>query len=311
MTEKIIKTSEKKTRREFIKLIGKSLFTMTILSTCPTKLFATGGDNDCSSSPPDINCGNSAGNHDEACEYGVDTDNNCSPTNSGANSNADVDNSCGANEPDESCEIFSTNSSSYKKEEDEHCSSSLPLGEVDNCCGDCDDNHDSDSHCGVYNGVEDQDQLCGHTSWAYHNEDQSCGNGTNDEGCGTHDTTYGGADTDTDNNCNSGGDPDNNNNCNNATGSDSTCDTTPEPAYGTNPDEMCSTTDVDNACGQGGSNGYNPAYDEDQDCSNTSEDNACGADVNGSWSERDESCGQAVNNPTDENCDGWFDLDNN
>jgi len=282
MAEKIIKTSGKKTRREFIKLIGKSLFAMTILSTCPTKLFATNNDNDCSSSPPDTNCGNSAGNHDEACEYGVDVDNNCSPTNSGANSNADVDNSCGANEPDESCEIFSTNSSSYKKEEDEHCSSSLPLGEVDNCCGDCDDNHDSDSHCGVYNGVEDQDQCCGHThvgGWFNYDKDQACGSGIRDEGCGVHNTTYGISSSDTDNNCNpNSGDPDDLNNCNSSTGSDSTCGTNP-PAYASNPDEMCSASDIDNACGQGGSNGFNPAYDADQDCSLTNVDNACGASI--------------------------------
>ena len=42
---------------------------------------------------------------------------------------------------------------------------------------------------------------------------------------------------------------------------------------------MCSASDIDNACGQGGSNGFNPAYDADQDCSLTNVDNACGASI--------------------------------
>lgn len=186
--------------------------------------------------------------------------------------------------------------------------------DVDNACGDCDDNHDTDQSCGkaliVGQPARDRDELCGHPHYFGGNEDQRCGKSASatpginysDEGCGTHNPvyTFPGAWTDPDSNkgnLQENGTVDPDNDCSSGS-ADQNCNVQ-HPAYSTDPDEKCSSTDVDQACGvQNSGPGTNPVYDQDESCGSGNADEACGGnavpfhdfDQNCSATDSDEGC---------------------
>jgi len=310
-------------RRDFIRRSGEIVFAMTVLgafggapagqkSTQPLtqadKLCslqgetqsATGGtsaDEACSGTKTQQQVADAS--TDQGCTQG---DNPCSPP-----PNHVPDASCSQTSADEGCHIKSAPGGS-SNDEDQHCGAN---GDPDNGCGDCDDNHDTDNHCGQPlggGGGNDRDELCGHPHyWPFGGDaDDRCGKpvaggGTEvDEGCGQHDTIYHDW-ADPDDNCGGtlpGGGTDVDSNCTDVQGGDQTCGEDP-PGYASSPDESCSLTSQDEACGQGGSEGYNPAYDRDASCGGTgpgvteSQDQSCGSSA-GNFDDPDQNCGKAL-----------------
>lgn len=203
---------------------------------------------------------------------------------------AQEDQSCGGGQEDQSCELVpGASSETAQHSPDENCGS----GDQDNACGDCNDDHDTDQNCGTGSG-QDTDELCGHAHYATGAEDQACSATNADAGCGDHNTTYN-VDTfnDTDEHCDQNLTPgttaDSDQNCAGQV-ADATCGVH-TPAYSTSPDEMCSSTEYDGACGPGGSLNSDPAYDRDESCNGSaaagSVDESCGA---GGWLDGDEAC---------------------
>ena len=220
-------------------------------------------------------------------------------------------------EPDEGCAISSPASGASGKDEDQNCQPSGGLGyDPDDSCGDCDDNHDTDDTCGNSHGGpgggSERDELCGHQHFGpLGNEDANCnkdqGGGVTsiDEGCGRHNTSYGGYWTDTDQHCNPAEIPGTSatadQNCASQQ-ADAWCGVN-RPAYSTSPDEVCGLVnqggglvDRDSACGQSGSIGGSKAYDMDESCKTYTPDpvdEACGAKAFGAY-DADENCGRLV-----------------
>lgn len=235
----------------------------------------------------------------------------------------DRDESCSvAGAPDQGCAINSTSPGNTGRDEDQNCSNGAPQDQ-DNSCGDCDDNHDpsGDQTCGANRGAStERDELCGHAHFQGGGGDQdgNCGaqqgagqDFARDEGCGVHDGTYNTGWDDPDGTCGSvlhpGADPEPDRNCSELE-TDATCGSS-QPAYSSDPDEKCSATDWDAACGQGGTDGYNGAYDEDESCGHyvvgtLGVDEACGTVVMGLIWESDANCGNLVRGivDEDENC---------
>jgi len=304
------------TRRRFIRLVGGSVFALAVLDIpdigANQALAQSGGG--CGSGTADQSC--SGSNNDENCGLGtpVDQDNSCSSLNNDESCNSapgDYDQSCSSSNNDEACGQGSTQSPTGKDPDatcsstnsDEGCSiSQVPApsndgdqncnatnADADQACGDCDDNHDSDEHCGrPLNGATDADDLCGHQHWVGHDEDDTCSATTSDQGCGTHTTVYGGTDDDPDQHCvNGNADM----HCT-APGPDSNCDAATNPST-TSPDETCGAADPDQACGH---------YDADESCSATAVDQACGEHfgVFGPTVDTDQNCtAQGGTNATD------------
>ncbi len=221
----------------------------------------------------------------------------------------DRDSSCGDGEADESCSISSTEGGSGN-DVDQNCGTATGGGNVDgdNACGDCDDDHDADGSCNQsVGGSTDSDEMCGHAHLPGGgiDEDQTCSATTADNGCGNHDTVYNEV-NDPDQHCPDGVTPgttqDSDQNCTGQV-ADATCAANP-PAYASSPDEMCSSTEIDGACGNGGSAGYNPAYDEDASCGGAGlgeqSDQSCGSTVY-TLEDEDENCSTA---DADEGCGG-------
>lgn len=301
-----------RSRREFLRTVGATVFSVALVDVADPAMvadvaFAQSG---CSTVTPDAAC--SASNTDEHCGYakpggGVDKDESCSTSandescqsaNTGevdescSTSNADdncgrpyngdtkysdVDESCQAVNTDENCQIQQVPKPQH--DADQHCTATG--GDADASCGDCDDTHESDEHCGkpLAGGATDPDDMCGHQHWVTHHEDQVCSATQADVGCGIHTTVYGGTDTDPDQHC-TGTNADMN-----CTGkaSDANCTPYPNPST-TTPDEGCNTTgDVDSACGH---------YDADESCGGAATDEACGLHfgVIGSNTDTDENC---------------------
>lgn len=206
---------------------------------------------------------------------------------------SDRDESCGEGDPgekDEACQLVpSSNSANSSADTDENCGNN---NDRDQACGDCNDSHDEDQNCGgTYGaGVHDKDEDCGHAHYASGDNDGSCSATSTDEGCGDHNTNYN-VDTfnDTDEHCASGvtpgTTPDSDQNCSSQS-ADATCNAH-SPDYSTSPDESCSSTDTDNACGAGGSVNHDASYDRDESCGNSNADESCGA---GGWLDGDENC---------------------
>ena len=225
-------------------------------------------DEGCRASPYDADqsCGQIARDVDQACST-TDEDQNCNKPYSTPGL-TDIDNSCTSTSLDESCGTGSTDESCSSTSTDENCSVSRnpPANDVDESCtaigaqadegcGDCDDNHDPDQHCGLpAGGAVDPDDLCGHQSFfGVYDSDTACSATQADMGCGTHSAPYtGSVQTDQDAHC-----------VGTATdmscsmqATDANCQASTNPST-TSPDEKCSGTDVDQACNH---------YDRDQSC---------------------------------------------
>lgn len=180
-----------------------------------------------------------------------------------------------------------------KKDHDQYCLSLISTA-ADNSCGDCDDKHDADQHCGgtLPNGQTDADEMCGHQSNIGGDQDGTCSATTADSGCGTHNHVYGPlpfedpdqhcVGTNTDQNCSK-------------MASDATCNSKTHPST-TSPDENCGTItgdkyDRDEACSH---------YDPDAACGFNAQDNdqACG--TYGIFTDKDQHCPTAANDNTED-----------
>lgn len=334
------------TRRSIITQIGSQLFYLAILGSAgfgmalpaaaTSRLACSAGETDesCGIKSPDAGCAPpnekwEGHNPDESCHSVFVKD----PIDEGCNPdpnppNADIDENCALTPPDEdqscwngqideACHMtphYAPDTSKHDK--DESCGKT----DVDNACGDCDDHHDADDSCGyTIGGTVDKDEDCGHAHYDGKTDtDAACtvksGAGTeSDHNCGVANPTYnywGGGTSNADQNCmkslpGGGADPDSN--CYRA-GSDNTCSLNPG-AYSSDPDEDCSATSMDQACGQTGTQGVNPAYDDDESCSlKSSSDEACGyTDGPGyALTESDDNCGSP---DPDNNCSAAWDPD--
>lgn len=249
-------------------------------------------DGSCSATTPDSNCGyttSGAIDPDEGCrgspydadqscgQISRDVDQACSSTDEDQNCNkpystpglTDLDNSCTSTSLDESCGGNTTDESCSTTSTDENCSVARnpPANDVDQSCtgsgaetdegcGDCDDNHDTDQHCGQpVKGALDPDDLCGHQSFfGWYDSDDVCGATVADQGCGVHKGPYTTVTKDdADGHCGVGGAADMN--CT-TKASDANCAAATNPST-TAPDEQCSGTDEDGACNH---------YDRDESC---------------------------------------------
>jgi hypothetical protein len=257
------------------------------------------------------------GNPDGACSTGGNGNPN--------GPNFDHDAKCGNgqwaaggpnHDEDESC--FLTPHSSPDKSlhsKDEGCShGTIADADVDQACGDCDDQHDTDESCGKYFGDDgtpvEPDENCGHPhatggdTWGI-DEDGACNKpavkgGTDheaDQGCGSHSPEYAWPTpvNDKDQSCPAlGGMGDSDANCSLPEGTtapagpqDNTCGTR-NPRYTTSRDEGC----------QHGLN--SPRYDEDQACrpaehephGDYDRDEACGSLTPAGTIDRDGACGR-------------------
>lgn len=161
------------------------------------------------------------------------------------------------------------------KDADQYCTLNVlnPLvTDPDKACGDCDDKHSADQHCGkkLDNGQNDPDEMCGHQSNIGGDQDNNCSEKVADVGCGTHDHVYGGDPwKDPDQHCVA---PSVDQNCAKST-PDETCNSKTFPST-TSPDEGCAATgdvvtDPDGACSH---------YDADESCTKLSidPDQSCG-----------------------------------
>jgi hypothetical protein len=282
----------------------------------------------CGSGTPDENCGN--GNADQNCgetltSGGTDTDEACSATDTDENCGKPL--ASGGTDPDEGCSATDTDENCGKPlasggtdpdegcsatDNDENCQASQlpnPGQDIDqNCsdestdpdqsCGDCDDTHHSDQHCGIDNpgGETDADDLCGHQSNIGGDTDNVCSTEEADVGCGTHKAKYGTLPfNDEDEHCGQMGDPDMN--CGDpGETSDENCNAPANPST-TSPDERCSATDVDEACSR---------YDADESCGNGNADEACGTYKNPipgfpDFKDNDDNCGNGTDADDSEN----------
>lgn len=227
----------------------------------------------------------------------------------------DPDENCGqSSEADEACFTTPSATPGAPRDEDENCGAAVGGSrDVDNACGDCDDNHDTDESCGTSVGdAKDSDQLCGHPHFVGGAEDQRCakavpgssGSTYADQGCGVHDPVYSPGFADKDQNCGltlESGATDIDSNCSKRD-ADVACGTAP-PAYASDPDEKCSASDKDEGCGQSGTPGYGTYTDKDESCGvfgADAKDEGCGGtaglsfdpDENCSLTDVDESCGK-------------------
>lgn len=205
--------------------------------------------------------------------------------------------------------------------------------EVDQACGDCDDNHDTDQNCANTVGpIRDRDELCGHQHFNIpftdtYDDDNRCARLAPgftdrympDEGCGIHRSAYNDSSVDpdgavgltmvdgsvhVDQNCAS-------------QANDATCGQNP-PAYGSSPDENCkrgpydpdqgcgsggsgtqgtNNYDIDEACGKAGQGGT-PPYDKDEGCGGGA---SAGGGLVGGW-DTDNACQVGPPYDKDENC---------
>ena len=280
---------EKTSRRTFVRKVGKTLLSLTVVgsvATFPKMALACGegtSDSNCGGWwTTDANCGVS-GDRDESCGTWMGsptTDANCGKSTTGGGTGGpngtDMDEACSTSVNDENCSIAQIpNNGTAGPDVDESCGKWFVTHNPDQSCGDCDDNHQSDEHCGqqLPRGGIDPDDLCGHQSMIGGTPDAACSATVQDVGCGTHTTHYGGTWTDTDQSCAGPTGPDADRNCAALT-NDSTCGDPSNPST-TSPDENCSTTDMDEACSR---------YDKDESCGvGNTPDEACGKMWIGTW----------------------------
>jgi len=266
------------TRRRFIRKVGAGLVSITVVDL----LFGIRPAFACGEGISDATCGGSAYNADENCGVSGDSDNNC-----GTNAQNSNDMSCGKStsgyatavppngtDSDEACMSASSDSDSNcgisynptpNVDVDNSCNTGG--GDTDQSCGDCNDNHQTDNHCGeqLTGGGTDSDELCGHQHLlGQGTTDSVCNANVPDVGCGTHSNDYSPLLdwTDEDEYCSTTNED---RNCS-ATTSDSTCGASHSPSS-TSPDENCSATDADEPCS---------LYDRDESCGNGNADEACG-----------------------------------
>lgn len=283
-------------RRQFIRKMGTSVFTVTVMNVlhlAPSAYGAQcgGGVTDWSCGPatygyyylypaePDQNC-----NQPDPTHPGwTDPDTHCSATASDAScrpvqipsTGPQADEHCSVNNPDQGCSIAQNTGPGDENgdhDADAHCSAQG--SSADSCCGDCEDNHQTDSHCGqAEGGGTDADELCGHTTGSlgvfWVQPDGACGkSGAVDSSCGAYDLPFSSVTpTDFDNTCGVSGNPDQW--CNRLVnpGPDETCARPTNPSS-SSPDEYCGTAgSADAACGH---------YDPDAGCSACDPDNGCG-----------------------------------
>jgi hypothetical protein len=289
-------------RRTFIRNVGKTVLSITVVGIVVGSPQIARA---CGEGVSDSNCGNNY-DADNNCGVSSDSDNNC-----GTNSQQSNDMNCGnassggvatggpnGTDQDEACTPSSSDSDSNCSiaqvpvggvDEDQSCNTGG--SDTDQSCGDCDDNHNTDEHCGqtTTGTTVDSDDLCGHQHWLGGSQDQACSATVNDVGCGTHKTEYGGQWNDPDQNCTSTNPIDMN--CSSAV-MDSNCGEASNPST-TSPDENCNnSSDHDEACSR---------YDKDQSCGmNYSKDEACGTTTI-KWVsdpvDADENCGKIATDP--------------
>lgn len=225
-------------------------------------------DNHCSlHAESDSSCANAIGaegsiDPDDTCST-ARPDESCRPVSIPDTGNQ-VDEHCEAGESDAGCSIAQNTGPGDKNgdhDQDAHCSA---VGATaDGCCGDCEDNHQIDEHCGKNVGTQvDADELCGHVTGAFTvywvNADSACGKipvaSNRDSACGAYDPPYSsGTQSDPDATC---GVPEPDQEC--TVGIDSTCARPTNPSS-TSPDESCGAMlTPDEACGH---------YDRDANCS--------------------------------------------
>jgi hypothetical protein len=203
-------------RRSFIKRIGNTVFSVTFVgcvAMSPKIAYACGegvSDSTCGNNyDGDENCGNS-GDSDNNCGTMTQQsgDMNCGNASSGGGTTGgpngtDQDEACtpSVSDSDNNCSIAQVPVGGV--DEDQSCNTGG--SDTDQSCGDCDDNHNSDEHCGqtITGSTADPDDLCGHQHWWGGSQDQACSATVNDVGCGTHKTEYGGQWNDPDQSCTS------------------------------------------------------------------------------------------------------------
>jgi hypothetical protein len=161
----------------------------------------------------------------------------------------------------------------------------------DESCGDCDDNHNTDEHCGqtTTGNTVDPDDLCGHQHWTEtfgESQDGVCSTTESDVGCGAHTTEYGGTWSDPDQHCSGTTGTNADRNCSTLS-KDDTCAALSNPST-TSPDECCGgVNDLDEACSR---------YDKDESCGNkNTRDEACGTTPVSvlSYTDIDNHCGKS------------------
>lgn len=272
--------ASKKSRRQFIKNIGGLMFGLTLVDRTARQILAC---------PPPCN---SPGDNDANCKNPGDHDAGCG--------NGNTDEGCSTSEPDENC--HTKDPGDGKGDKDQHCTENG--NDADAGCGDCNDKHDDDEHCGESLGEgTDPDEMCGHAHVVGIDTDDNCKNADdNDQGCGTHTGPWG-TQEDADEGCDPGP-PDTDKNC---TGeeSDIYCDTngantsTPDEHCGTDPEDHDSACelyfDTDESCTASSGN------DIDESCGGldtsvpgikkSDEDQNCGHDFGGGVFDHDDRCG--------------------
>jgi hypothetical protein len=259
----------------------------------------------------DSNCGSNwfGGPSDANCGIGKDPDNNCGTWNSSSNdgncgkpssggvstggpNGTDQDEACTTSVVDNNCSINQVPNNGAGADVDGSCGNVYM--NPDESCGDCDDNHQSDEHCGKpIAGGKDPDDLCGHQHYTEifgESQDGVCSTTESDAGCGAHTTQYGGTWVDPDQHCSGTTGASADRNCSTLS-NDDTCAALSNPST-TSPDENCSLSDSDDACSR---------YDKDESCSmNYSKDDACGTTTI-KWVsdpiDDDENCGRTASDP--------------
>lgn len=162
-------------RRDFIRIMGQSIFALTILSQLTPALGGSCGH--CDGEPECDQPGESDGTCGSIFCLGGDSDGGCG--------NGEKDNHCGSNDVDENCSPPCSDSS-YDVDND--CGGTDKTS--DSSCGDCDDSHETDDNC-PNDLVEDPDDLCGHPHNYGGDEDDHCdAAGEEDSYCGTYDMCY-------------------------------------------------------------------------------------------------------------------------
>jgi hypothetical protein len=197
---------EQTSRRSFIKRIGNAVFSVTVvgwIAMSPKIAYA------CGEGVSDSNCGSNwfGGSSDANCGIGEDPDNNCGTWNSSSNdgncgnpssggvstggpNGTDQDEACTTSVVDSNCSINQVPNNGTGADVDESCGNVYM--NPDESCGDCDDNHQSDEHCGKpMAGGKDPDDLCGHQHYTEifgESQDGVCSTTESDAGCGAHTT---------------------------------------------------------------------------------------------------------------------------
>jgi len=184
-----VDSESKQSRRQFIKNIGGLVFGLILVDRTARQVVAC---------PQCVN----QGDQDDSCNSPGDHDAGCSKGDPPGEGNYNKDEGCSPSEPDEACHTKGPGGGEGDK--DQHCTDSG--SDADAGCGDCNDEHDPDEHCGEPLGEgTDPDALCGHAhTGSSVDEDDNCKNhGDNDQGCGTHTGPWGTAE-DTDQGCSPG-----------------------------------------------------------------------------------------------------------